>query len=241
MTALMARGGGMKSWITLASAALLVGALAAPVSAGPSIDWDPAYTWEPGATFSNSPLGGELKGVGIVSLFGAPFEFLDANDPNKEYTFYFYGLISQGTQVFGAPGLQFYVTNYSGGTIEFYEGTPRNSNFDPNPPNATVPANYIDGTLLLAGNFTSFQTQSNDFTANQVGNIEGDVNWTGGSLLALTFRGGQPCPGLFTGGSTWKPALLPAGYIFRHDGKMDLNCPVPAEEGSWGRVKAQYR
>ena len=240
MSARETGGQGMK-WITLALAVIIGGAMAAPVMAGPSIDWDPAYTWEPGATFKNSIPGQELKGVGIVSMFGPPFEFLDANSPTKEYTFYFHGLISLGTTTFGAPGLQFYVTNYSGGTIEFYEGTPRNSNFDPNPPNATVPANYIDGTLLLAGNFTNFQTQTNDFTSNQVGNMEGDVSWTAGSLLALTFRGGQPCPGLFTGGITWKPALLPAGYIFRHDGKMDLNCPVPAEEGSWGKIKAQYR
>jgi hypothetical protein len=231
----------MKAWIALAIGAVIGGALAGPVQAGPSIDWDPAYTWEPGASATNSPIGGELKGVGIVSMFGAPFDFLNANDPTKEYTFYFHGLISNGTTVFGSPGLQFYVTTYNLGSLELYEGSPRNSNFDPNPPNATVPANYIDGTLLLAGNFTSFQTQTNDFTPDKVGNMEGEINWTGGSLLALTFHGGQPCPGLFTGGITWKPALLPAGYIFRHDGKLDLNCPTPAENNSWGRVKAQYR
>ena len=42
---------------------------------------------------------------------------------------------------------------------------------------------------------------------------------------------GEPCPGLFTGGLTWRPTgdVLIPGYIFRHDGKIDLNCPVPAE------------
>ena len=234
-------GGRMKVWTTLALAVVIGGALAAPVQAGPSIDWDPAYTWEIGATATNSPPLGELKGVGIVSLFGPPFDFLNANDPTKEYTFYFHGLSSTGTVTFGAPGLQFYVTNYTGGTIELYEGSPRNSSFAPNPPNAIVPPLFVDGTLLLAGNFTSFQTQTNDFTPNQVGNMEGDINWTAGTLLPLTFHGGQPCPGLFTGGITWKASLLPAGYIFRHDGKLDLNCPTPAEEGSWGKIKAQYR
>ena len=40
--------------------------------------------------------------------------------------------------------------------------------------------------------------------------------------------GGEPCPGLFTGGLTWRPTggVLIPGYLFRHDGKIDLtrNC-----------------
>jgi hypothetical protein len=221
-------------------AVLLGAALVAPASAGPALDWDPMFTWEAGATATNSPAGGDFFGVGIISSFGPPFDFLNPNDPTKEYTFYIYNLDSQGTAVFGPPGTQFYVTDYNGGNFDLYEGTPRNSVFAPNPPNASVPSTFTDGTLLLSGNFTRFQTQTNDFTAFQVGNLEGDVNFTGGSLYDLTFRGGQPCPGLFTGGVTWRTDVLIPGYIFRHDGKLDLNCPVPAEQSSWGKIKAQY-
>jgi hypothetical protein len=232
----------MRSWISLLCGAVLLGGFAAgPVAAGVSIDWDPAYTWEPGATPTNSNPGGVLQGVGIVSSFDVPFQDLNANDPNKEYTFYFHNLVSLGTVTYGSPGLQFYVTDYTGGTFELYEGSPRNSVFAPNPPNAQVPSTYIDGTLILAGSFTRFETQTNDFTANQVGNMEGEINWTGGTLLDRTNRGGQPCPGLFTGGITWRPDVLIPGYIFRHDGKIDLNCPTPADPSSWGRIKAQYR
>ncbi len=231
----------MRVLISLMCAVLVGAALIAPASAGPPMDWDPMFTWEAGATPTNSPAGGDFFGVGIVSAFGPPFDFLNANDPAKEYTFYLYGLESAGTVVFGPPAQQFYVTDYTGGTFDLYEGTPRNSVFTANPPNVDVPSTFIDGTLLLRGSFTSFQTQTNNFTAFQVGNLEGEINFTAGSLYDLTFRGGQPCPGLLTGGATWRSSVLIPGYIFRHDGKLDLNCPVPAEPSSWGKIKAQYR
>jgi hypothetical protein len=177
-----------------------------------------------------------------VSAFDGPFGFLDPNDPNKEYTFIFRGLIAQPTAVTGIPAFTFYTTNYSGGIIELYEGSPRNSSFAPNPENAIVPSTFQDGTLLLGGIFTSFYTQTNNFTASQSGNMEGNVLWNSGTLLPLVNGGnGQPCPGLFTGGITWRTDVLIPGYVFRHDGKIDLNCPVPAAPSTWGRLKAQYR
>lgn len=198
---------------------------APPASAGVSLDWDPAYFWQAGATATNAPAGGELKCVGIISDFGPPLDFLDASDPTKEYTFYMYGMISQGTVATGPPTTTFYVTEYVGGFIEIYEDLSPESGFAPNPPNATVPSTYTDGTLLLSGFFTSFRTQSNNFTTFSVGNAEGVITWTGGSLLNLwTNNQGTPCPGLFNGGTTWDSSVLPAGYLFRHDGKLDLNC-----------------
>lgn len=190
-------------------------------------DWDPAFFWQAGATPTDAPLGGELKAVGIISDFGPPLDFLDADDPAKEYTFYIYGLISQGTVATGPPSTTFYLTQYTGGFIEIYEGSPRNSSFAPNPPNALVPSTYVDGTLLLSGHFTSFQTQTNNFSQFSVGNAEGTILFTGGSLIDLwTNNVGDPeCPGLFNGGTTWNASTLPAGYLFRHDGKLDLNCP----------------
>jgi hypothetical protein len=209
--------------------ALLAGILmgVAPVSAAIPIDWDPAYFWQTGATPTNSPLGGELKAVGIVSDFGPPLDFLDARDPGKEYTFYLYGLISQGTVATGPPSTTFYLTEYSGGFFELYEDLTPESSFAPNPPNATVPSSYTDGTLLLSGYFTSFRTQTNNFSQYSVGNAEGTIIFTGGSLLSLwTNNVSDPeCPGLFNGGTTWSSTVVPSGYLFRHDGKLDLNCP----------------
>src|SRR6187549_379533 len=126
--------------------ALLLGAFAtAPAFAGPVIDWDPAYVYGPGASTTVAVPGQELLGVGIVSSFDGVLGFLDANDPNKEYTFIFRQLLAQPTVVTGIPAFTFYTTNYTGGIIELYEGSPRNSSFAPNPPNAIVPSTFQDG------------------------------------------------------------------------------------------------
>ncbi len=231
----------MRLWFSLLAAAFLAVTLPAAALAGASIDWDPIYTWEPGATATNSPSGGELRGVGIVSSFDAPFGDLNAGDPTTEYTIYIYGLISTGTVASGPPSTTFYTTNYTGGTIEIYQGSPRNATYDPNPPNANVPSTFTDGTLILWGQFTSFYTLTNNFTTYKTGQMEGNINWVGGTLFDRTFNsGGEPCPGLFTGGITWNPTVLIEGYIFRHDGKIDLNCPTPTESTTWGRIKSIY-
>ena len=232
----------MNTWKMKALAVLAALAISASAEAGPSIDWDPIFFYAPpSSTPSNQPLGNPLSGVGTVSKFDAPFTDLDAMDPTKEYTIYLYGLTSLGTVTTGSPGLQFYSTSYAGGTIEIYEDLSPDHDYGVNPPNGTAPSTFTDGLMILRGNFTRFVVETNDFTQFQVGNAEGDITWTGGSLLARTNQGGEPCPGLFTGGLTWRPTLLIPGYLFRHDGKIDLNCPVPAAPSSWGKIKANYR
>jgi hypothetical protein len=225
----------------LLTAALLV-CTTVPALGAPIIDWDPAFYYEPGATFSNSNIGSELKIVGTVSLFGPPLDFLNANMPGTEYTFYISGLISQGTVTFGAPGTQFYITTYNGGTIQIYEDATPDAVFDPFPPNATVPSTFTDGTVILSGTMDDFYTQTNDFTPNKTGNSEGHITWTGGTLIGHV-GGANPCPALFTGGLTWNPNpnILIPGYLFRHDGKVDHECPVPTQPGTWGRIKKLYR
>lgn len=216
----------------------VIGVLAAGAAfaAGPPIDWDPAYGWQAGATPTNLPAGGEFKMVGIVSAFDAPFGDLNAGDPTREYTFVMYGLISNGTVAIGPPATTLYETHFTGGTFELYEDLSPESAFEPFPP---VEANFTDGTLLLSGSFTSFFVQSNNFTALQTGNIEGALNWTGGTLLPRLTQFG--CTGLFTGGMTWRSTVVPAGYLYRHDGKMDTQCPTSAAGSSWGRLKSLYR
>lgn len=225
----------------LAVAALLGGTRYAGAATGPVIDWDPAYTWEPLATATNSVAGQEFRLVGTVSGFDGPLGFLNPTDPTREYTFVAYGLISQGTTSVGPPAFTIYTTNYTGGTFELYEDLSPDAVFAANPPNAQVPSTFGDGTLLLSGSFTSFQVVSNNFTSFNTGNIEGNISWTGGSLIALMNPGGQPCPGLFTGGSTWFPGVMIPGYIYRHDGKIDMQCPVSASSSTWGRIKSLYR
>ena len=234
----------MNRTIRITVLALLACALAAPSHAGPVIDWDPAYFYSttPGVTPINAPLGSTLFIVGTVSVFGPPLQFLNASDPTKDYTFYVHGMTSLGTTATPVPPLGTgYVTAYTSGTFELYEGTPRDAVFDPNPPNANVPSTFTNGTLLLQGTMHDFYTQTNDFSGFSTGNAEGRIAWTGGTLFSYVSPGGQECPSLFTGGLSWNPGVLFPGYLFRHDGKIDLECPTPAKPSTWGKIKALYR
>jgi hypothetical protein len=206
------------------------------------LEMDPAYFYEAGATPTNSIPGSALFIVGTISTFGSPLDFLDASDPSKDYTFYVHGMLSNGTTPTPAPPLgNFYTTTYTDGVIEVYEGTPRDAVFDPNPPNANVPSTFTNGTLILSGTISGLYWQSNDFTNFNSGNAEGHILWSGGLYFPLMSKGGTECPSLFTGGTTWLPSLNIAGYLFRHDCKIDLECPTPAKESTWGRVKKLYR
>lgn len=232
----------MRFWVSTVFAALVASVVVGSAAAGPPIDWDPLFTWEPGATPTSSMPDSELQGVGIVSKFDSPFQDLDATNPAVEYTIYIHGLISQGTVPQGPPANTFYVTHYTGGFIEIYCDSTPEASFDVDPPNAGVPGDFTDGTLILSGTFNSFYTQTNNFTTFKTGNMEGDITWTGGTLIGRTHGGdGRPCPGLFTGGVTWYPGLVPHGYIFRHDGKIDLNCPTATRTATWGSIKGTYR
>jgi hypothetical protein len=209
----------------------------------PMIDWDTAQYIEAGATPTNSIPGAELHIVGLVSGFGPPLDFLNANIPAREYTLYAHSLISMGTTSLGPPSTTFYTTPYAGGVIEIYEDLTPDASFDANPPNAGVPADFTDGVLILSGVFMSLYTETNNFTMFNIGHSEGNILWTGGLYLPLMRPKGsdEPCPGLYTGVLTWRPDVLEPGYLFRHDGKIDFNCPVPARPTTWGAVKSLYR
>jgi hypothetical protein len=236
----------MKRWMTIAIALLALVSVPRPVRAvGPVIDWDPAFFWMPGATFNNMPVGGIMQGVGTISVFGPPLDFLNATMPATEYTFYINGLTSLGTSSFGPPATTIYTTFFNGGTIDVYADPTPDAVFEPNPPNGKVPSTFVDlPPPILSGHFTSLVVTTNNFTAFKTGSIEGDIEWTGGTLVSyFQGPGGGTCPGLFTGGATWNtaPGVGIPGYLFRHDGKIDLQCPTPASKSSWGRVKQLYR
>jgi hypothetical protein len=236
----------VKRWLTLLCAALSVAVAPVPAHAiTPVIDWDPAYMWQAGGTPTNLPAGGIMHFVGTISTFGPPLDFLNATLPATEYTFTGDNLVSLGTVTFGPPATQVYSTSYTGGVIMVFADPTPDAVFAPFPPNALVPSTFQDvAPPILVGNFTRFVVTTNNFTAFQTGNIDGDITWTGGTLIDL-FRGsgGEICPGLFTGGITWNtaPGIGIPGYLFRHDGKIDLQCPVPTRKSTWGGVKQLYR
>ena len=229
--------------------------VAVPVSAlaqtGTVIDWGPdSYAWETNYnTVSHlSGPGSVLSAVGVVNGFLGPLSSIDPNTAGTEYTYYLTGLTTAGTTVTAGPTLSVYRTVYTGGTIQIWQGSPRNAAFGTNPPNATVPSTFVDGSLFLAGTvptFTTTVTRLNATGAYVNGNGDGgdppNGLWTGGSALALVSAGGNPCPFRLTGGWDMRPVDVLQGYVSQFDGKIDLNCPTPALPSTWGKIKSSYR
>jgi len=178
--------------------------------------------------------GSGYQGVGLVPNLFAPLVF---NTATQEYTYHFSGLTPVGTTVVG----HFVIIEYSSpGLLDLYEdskttGTP--GTYGTNPPNATAPPSFTDGTLILSGRLTNFRFVLN--TTNQSGSFESEFEAIGGSQIeniAPNRRTGWTFAGA-TGNSTG----IPLGYAHQIDGQTFLQEPVRGQTASWGRVKSLYR
>ena len=254
---MMKRKIGLAASLALLAATALVGSASAQCSTDPLIKFDAdAFAYESNynpATYISSA-GSSLNVVGIVSLFGGALSDLNAADPAKEYTFLWTGLTSAGT-VGPTPiagGATRWQTTYTGGTFRIYEGTPRNAptaagGMPPNPPNATVPANFTDGTLILEGSIPtlvttvtrfsngsfsgSFRVDPYSFTGPIGGTYYNRVQGTScvlGGLWCVTGASGGQCSN-------------PAGYSAHPNGKWDGPPPVEVSSSTWGAIKQLYR
>jgi hypothetical protein len=188
------------------------------------------YVW-PGSEFQ---INSWYESVSLVTSWNDGL-LLGLDDGVNEYTLVMYGL--RVTNVVDVPG--FRSITCSGGTIDLLEdsiagGTA--ATFDPNPPNGTVPGNFLDGTLLLRGSFLSFDILV--FTASGLGSIEATLNWTGGTQytnLPEELRGGWVLEG------TNSNVTLPDGYMWQVDGELYIVPPTRTENSSWGNLKSLYR
>ena len=237
------------------TAALFV--VAVPVSAfaqtGTVIDWGPAcYAYETGynATTHKTAPGSVMSIVGVINSFVGPLSSIDPNTAGTEYTFYITGLTANaaGTTVAAGGTLSVFSTVYNGGTITIWQGSPRDAAFGTNPPNATVPSTFTNGSLFLSGtiptvtiNVTRFNSNGNWLSGNADSGDPANCLWTGGSAIDLLSPGGHPCPFRLTGGWDMKPTDVLAGYVSLFDGKIDLNCPTASTPSTWGAIKSQYR
>jgi hypothetical protein len=204
------------------------------------------------ATFT-SAAGSQLVVVGKVSLFCAPFADLDASDPTKEYTFIWAGMTSIGTtHVPIAGGATRHQTDYNSGVFHIYSDSPPDAptaagGMPPNPPNATVPNNFFNGTLVIEGNLFNFVTTVTRFSnGNFATSFRGDYQFTGpiggtyfdrvdGQLQNV--MGGTWC----AQGTANGLCDLPTGYSAHPNGKFDGPPPVSASKTTWGAIKQTYR
>jgi hypothetical protein len=148
-----------------------------------------------------------------------------------------YGLVSTGRQVFG----NIVVIDYAGtGVLKLYEqpisgGTA--FDYGANPPNATAPSTFTDGTALLEFAVDNFRIILN--TTNGSGSYDSDLTVTGGTKFGDIPVDQQT--GWQFAGVTGNSVTIPDGYVHQVDGQTFLVNPVPARKSSWGQLKRGYR
>lgn len=154
----------------------------------------------------------------------------------NEYTVKFCDLNSLGFTDFGC----FRFVNYMPGRLEVWEdsraaGTA--ADWGINPPNATVPSSFTDGTMLLGGNVNGFSVTL-DLCAG-TGSASGDIDFDSGTQL-----GNIPADAtkIYTfSGLTSGVAAIPEGYIHQVTGSIKIEQAVQINDSTWGRMKALYR
>lgn len=200
------------------------------------------------ATYLSAP-GSQLTVVGFVNQFCAPLQDQDPTDPSKEYTF-IWNAVSAGTvgpAPFGASGLK-WDTDYLSGTFTIYMGSPRNAptlaTLPANPPNATVPVNFTDGTAILTGTFNDplHVTITKNSTGTFSGSVNGTYQFNGGTLFGRVGTATSNVNGLWcSAGSGSGHCTLPAGYSAHPSGKWDSPSSTPATPSTWGSIQSLYR
>jgi hypothetical protein len=190
-------------------------------------------------------LGEGYRVVGFVTSSG-PLLASWIDFTSYEYTIYIRDLTVNG-RFFAFPNLtvtfanngrgSYYADNFpvDGGTAATY-GT--------NPPNATAPSTFIDGTLdpltgeRVTGDVDNFVLVYN-FSTNQ-GSFAGNMTLDGGPDLIYVPAGQRA--GWVLGGLLGPPnATIPLGYDHQVDGECRIPGKTPAAHHTWGAIKALYR
>lgn len=209
-------------------ALMLFAVCAAPAfGQNPIIDYL-GYGWETGGILPSEPgdvLVFTCSGVAADPEFGVDLGV-------DELTFYIYDLVSEGQVDVGGNNL---MISYTGGYLEIWRDGAQNADWGIDPPNATSPSTFTDGTLFFRGEFTYLT-----LFVNPVGNgvYEGGLNALDGEIL------GDVCDNCaYTwGGSFLKGtgAQIPDGYDLQIDGVFELDGAIGNENSAWGDVKSLY-
>lgn len=190
-------------------------------------------------------LGDSYTAVGFVTYFHPVWLEPYVDTGANEYTFHQHGLVVDSYD-FTANFL--YVTFAPGGSVEYYEDASKNAENPPNPPNcptygsnppnATSPSNFMDGTLAISGSLDNAYLYY-DYNLNQ-GAFGADMMITGGAHSIYVPPASWP--GWFMSGLFATPAgpCAPAGYDHLLSGEC-RHMVTPARNSTWGQVKKLYR
>lgn len=210
-------------------AALLVACAALPAfGQAPTIDYL-GYAWESGGFPPSNP-GDVLISVGVADAVDAPF---GVDLGVEELTFHLYDLVSTGEIPLGGGMV---MVSYTGGMLDVWRDGAQNADFGVNPPNATAPGSFTDGSLFFRGAFTDFTIF---LAADGSGAFEGSLDGIGGDILgAVCTNCAYTWGGNFTSGSG---AQILEGYDLQMDGELQIEDSVANENATWSDVKALFR
>jgi hypothetical protein len=176
--------------------------------------------------------GDGYRAVGFVTAFSPVFTGLLSG---AEHTFYLSdatvvssSFINNTLEVFFLPHARF----------DVYEDPANNAVYGINPPSATSPSSFTDGTLLIGADVNQLSLVY-DYDSAQ-GNFDGTATLDTGSdlsLIPLSRRSGW----VMSGQAGFPNATVPAGYVNQIDGQVEIPSVTPAAHKSWGALKALYR
>ena len=182
-------------------------------------------------------LGEGYKMVGFVTSVGPlldPWVDFGVN----EYTVYIRDLTVSARFASG-PFLSVNFANNGRGSYyadPLLGGTP--GTYGINPPNATAPSTFTDGSERLTGDIDNFILTFN-FSTNQ-GNFSGNMTQDGGP--DLIYIPPSQRAGWILGGLAGRPNnTVPTGYDNQVSGECRIPDATPSTHKSWGAVKALYR
>ena len=212
--------------LAFAVSALLATTAVAQLS-GPTSEIDyVGYGWESGGIPTSNP--GDVLDVLAVTTQIDPIFGVDLG--TEEVTLYIYGLVSTVEFDLGGGSV---LIGYTGGHIDVYRDAAKDHAWGVFPPNAQL-TTFTNGTLMIAGDFTSF---SLGMTAQGAGSYEGLIDGVGGTMA-------NACDGCqYTFGGAFTPdagTQIPDGYDLQIDGILEVLNSVKAHESSWGAVKSIF-
>jgi len=217
------------------------------------------FSYESDATLSvleggngawKSNMGSQLTVVGLMTLFCSPLNGNIPNLPTTEYSFVWSGLTALANTVettYIANGKK-WDTDYGPGNFYIYEDSPADAPrattpMPANPPNATVPVNFLDGTLILTGTIGGLHTivtrSNNTSSAIWGGSFSGTYEFTGGSQIGFVSGSGvNALNGNWCG--KYPTGCTPDGYTAHPNGKFDF-AVTNVQSSTWGAIKQLYR
>jgi hypothetical protein len=165
-------------------------------------------------------VGNDLTLYGTIVNAGQVETPIVLDEANFEYTIVITGL---------TWNVDAFTQEYGDGTIVIYEDNATAADY-------ASPGTFSDGTAILIGSIPSLNRTM--FTAN-LGNVTGEVDWTGGTRLG-EIPAGQQLDWAILSGISNRSTVTEPGYDENWDGKVEPATPIPVDQTSWGRVKIGY-